>query len=90
MEGVAVPTAAPHAILGVQSCAAAASPNLCLDHQHLTWGPETAPGPGQSMAVGSQPGGALVPPSPPHSSSALTSLLGTAPCLLCCLSLNLG
>lgn len=38
MERVLVPTAAPHAILGVQSYAATASPNLCLDHQHLAWG----------------------------------------------------
>lgn len=79
VEGVLEPTAAPRAVPGVQGHAAAASPSLHPDHQHLPWGPETAqPGPGQSCEAGSQPRGALGLPSPPHSSSALLFLLGTA------------
>lgn len=83
MEGVVEPTAAPRVIPGVQGHAAAAFPRLHPDHQHLPWGPETAqPGPGQSCEAGSQPRGALGPPTSPQSSSALLSLLGTAPHLL--------
>lgn len=90
MEGVVEPTAAPHAILGVQGHAAAASPRLWLDHQHLAWGPDTSQsGPGRarrwgpSLRLSWDPPPFLIPcgvchftwPTPTPSSSFLRSLV---------------
>ena len=81
MEGVVAPTAAPRAVLKVRG------------HAVSTWVTCTLPGDQKQLSLGragwrgSLPGGALAP-SPPHSSSALVPLLGTAAHLPWCLSLE--